>query len=259
MAKAPAKKDEKKPDAEAEGEAQPPKKKGKLPLVLGLVLLLAGGGGATWFFVFKDKGADATQQQAKPQPPKPPVFVPLDAFTVNLSTESGDQYLQLAATLKVLDPSTADAVKLYMPELRHKTLVLLSTKRPTEITSGEGRERLAEELRQTANNVLLAATGRPVKPILLDVPRPAEEGAESAEAPKADAVPADTPKPEEGAKAQEGAPADAGAASAAASATVSAAAPATAPAAPAKPATILSKAASDDPVQSVFFTSFIIQ
>lgn len=251
MAKAPAKKEEKKPEAEAEGEEQQPKKKGKLPLIIGLVVLLAAGGGGAWFFMFRDKGGEAATQQAKPQPPKPPVFVPLDAFTVNLASEQGDQYLQVAATLKVLDQGAADAIKQYMPEMRHRTLVLLSSKKPMEIASGEGRERLAEELRQTANNVLLAAAGKPVKPIVLDVPRPAEEGAPAAaEAPKAE----EAAKAEEGAKPQEGAPAEAGAAQA------QPAPPPAAAAAPAvKPSTVLSKAAADDPVQSVFFTSFIIQ
>lgn len=254
MAKAPAKKEEKKPEAEAEGEEQQPKKKGKLPLIIGLVVLLAAGGGGAWFFMFRDKGGEAATQQAKPQPPKPPVFVPLDAFTVNLSSESGDQYLQVAATLKVLDQGAGDAIKQYMPELRHKTLVLLSTKKPMEITSGEGRERLAEELRQTANNVLLAAAGKPVKPIVLDVPRPAEEGTPAAEAPKTE----EAPKAEEGAKPQEGAPAEAGAAATQPAPTQPAPAQPASAAAP-KPATMLSKAAADDPVQSVFFTSFIIQ
>jgi flagellar FliL protein len=250
MAKAPAKKEEKKPEAEAEGEEQQPKKKGKLPLIIGLVVLLAAvvGGGA-WFFMFRDKGGEAATQQAKPQPPKPPVFVPLDAFTVNLSSEQGDQYLQVAATLKVLDQGAADAIKQYMPELRHKTLVLLSTKRPQEIASGEGRERLAEELRQTANNVLLAAVGKPVKPIVIDVPKPVAEGAAAAEAPKQE----EAPKADE-AKPQEGAAADAGTAAPPAPPQ-----PAPTPAAAPKPATVLSKAAADDPVQSVFFTSFIIQ
>ena len=242
MAKAPA--NNKKPDAAAEGEEQPPKKKGKLPLILGIVVLLAAAGGGAWFFLFKDKEADATQQ-AKVLAPKPPVFVPLDAFTVNLSAEQGDQYLQVAATLKVLDQPAADAAKQYMPEVRHKTLVLLSSKKASEIASGEGRERLAEEIRQTANNVLLAATGRPVKPIVLDVPRPDDDAPPVAEA-KPEA-PAEAPKPDEGDKPQEGATADAGAP----------ASPAEAPAP--KPATMLSKAAADDPVQSVFFTSFIIQ
>jgi flagellar FliL protein len=250
MAKAPPKKEDKNAEAPAEEEGQPPKKKGKLPLILGLVVLLAAAGGGAWFFMFKDKGEDTAQQQAKPQPPKPPVFVPLDAFTVNLSAEQGDQYLQVAATLKVLDQPAADAAKLYMPEVRHRTLVLLSSKKAAEVTSAEGRERLAEEIRQTANNILLAATGRPVKPIVLDVPRPAGEEPPSADA-KPENAAAETPKPAEVDKPQEGAAAEA-------------ATPVAAPAAPvappaSKPATMLSRAAADDPVQSVFFTSFIIQ
>ena len=255
MAKAPPKKDEKKPEAAAEGEEQPPKKKGKLPLILGLVVLLAAAGGGAWFFLFKGKGADAAQQEAKAQPLKPPVFVPLDMFTVNLTTEEGGQYLQAATTLKVLDQLAADAVKQYMPEVRHKTLVLLSSKKPSDITTGEGRERLAEEIRQTANNVLLAAAGRPVKPILLDVPRPSDETPPAAEA-KPETPPADAPKPAEGDKPQEGAQAEA--ATPAAPATPATPAAPAAPPAP-KPATMLSRAAADDPVQSVFFTSFIIQ
>lgn len=244
MAKAPPK--DNKPETEGEGEEQPPKKKGKLPLIIGLVLLLAAGGGGAWFFMFRDKGAETAEQQAKPQPPKPPVFVPLDAFTVNLSPEQGDQYLQVAATLKVLDPSAADAVKQYMPELRHKVLVLLSTKKASDIATGQGRERLAEEIRQTANNVLLAATGRPVKPVVLDVPLPAGEAAQENAAEGA-------PKSEEETRPQEGDSPAAGVAPAAP------AEPATPSAAQARPPTMLSKAAADDPVQSVFFTSFIIQ
>lgn len=245
MAKAPPKKEEKKPDAAAEGEEQAPKKKGKLPLILGLVVLLAGAGGGAWFFLSKDKGADAAQQPAQAQAPKPPVFVPLDMFTVNLSADEGGQFLQVGATLRVLDPAAADAVKQYMPEVRHKMLGLLASKKPSQISSGEGRERLAEELRQHVNNILLAAAGRPVKPILLDVPLPAGEAAPAADTQPTEAA-SDAPKPAEGDKPQEGAPAEA-----------AVPAPAAAPAP--KPATLLAKAAADDPVQSVFFTSFIIQ
>ncbi|MBZ0133158.1 MAG: flagellar basal body-associated FliL family protein [Rhodocyclaceae bacterium] len=237
MAKTPPK--GKDPEPEAEGEEQPPKKKGKLPLIIGLVVLIAAVGGGAWFFMLRDKSHDAEPQQVRAQPAKPPLFVPLDAFTVNLSSEQSDQYLQVAATLKVLDQSAADSVKQYMPEVRHRILVLLSTKKVSEIASGEGRERLAEELRQTANNVLLAAAGRPVKPVMLDV-RPSD----------ADAKPdseAEAPKPEnetEAAKPEEGAPA---------------AAPAVAAGEAGRPTSTLAKAADDDPLQSVFFTSFIIQ
>ncbi|MBV6477104.1 MAG: flagellar basal body-associated protein FliL [Rhodocyclaceae bacterium] len=247
MAKAPPKKEE---QNAADDEAPPVKKKGKLPLIIGLVVLLAAAGGGAWFFLFKGKG-DETAQQAKPQAPKPPVFVPLDPFTVNLAADENQQYLQVAATLKVLDQAASDTVKQYMPELRHKTLLLLSSKKPAEIASAAGQERLAEELRQTANNVMLAAAGRPAKPIVLDVPKQGDSMAAEAKAEEKPA--ADSARPEEGAK-----PEDATAEPSAPASPAPALAPATPPVA-AQPATELARAAADDPVQSVFFTSFIIQ
>lgn len=143
------------PDA---AEAAPPPKKGgakKLVLILAVVLLLAGGGGgAAWFFYFRNQGAEATQA-AKPKPPKPPVFVNLEPFTVNLQPETGaDQFLQVVAVLRMSNEEAAEQVKVYMPELRHRTLLLLSGKRASEIAAPDGREKLAEELRDAVNRVI---------------------------------------------------------------------------------------------------------
>ena len=241
MAKAALKIQDKSPQAPAEEAEQPPKKKGKLPLILALLVVLAAAGGA-WFFLFKGDAAEAGRE-AKVQPPRPPVFVPLEAFTVNLTPEQGGQYLQVSATLKVLDIQSGNAVKQYMPEIRHRILLLLTTKKASVISSSEGRELLSEELRQVTNNILLSAVGRVPKPVALTVTTsPAEEPTAAAEATaEAETSPGDAPRPqEEGAKAE---------------------VPAPAPAAPpaAKPVMTLAKAAADDPVQSVFFTSFIIQ
>ena len=247
MAKAPTK--EKKPEAEAEGEgeAQQPKKKGKLPLILALVAVLAvGGGGAAWFFLSKGKGAEAPHE-AKAEPLKPPVFVQIENFTVNLTAEGAEQYLQVSATLKVLDAHAGDAVKLYMPEVRHRILLLLSAKKGSEINSVEGRERLAEEIRVTTNNILLVAAGKAPRPLPGQQNGSASARAEGkiAPAPAHDASekPAPEAKPEGGeeAKAPEEAAKPQG---------EQAAAP---------PASAPSRAAPEDPVQSVFFTSFIIQ
>ncbi len=208
------------PDAREKEEAgeEKPRKKSKLPLVIGLVVLLAAAGGGGYFFL-QGKSEQAPEQ--KPVAAKAPIFVALEPFTVNLSSDEGEQYLQVAATLKVLDPSAVDAIKLHMPEVRHRMLTLLASKKPSQISSGEGRERLAEEMRQTAGNILLAAAGKPIKPIVLEEPASAE--------------PADaTASGEETTEQDENA-------------------------VTARPAKVLAKAAADDPVQSVFFTSFIIQ
>lgn len=239
MAKAALKIQEKSPQAPAEEAEQPPKKKGKLALILALLVVLAAGGGAG-FFLFKSNGAEA-EREAKVQPPRPPVFVPLEAFTVNLTPEQGGQYLQVSATLKVLDVQSGDAVKQYMPEIRHRILLLLATKQASVISSSEGRELLSEELRQVTNNILLRAVGRAPKPVVLTVTAsPAEEPTPAAEATaEAETSPGDAANPQE----------------------AGAEVPAPVPAAPtaARPVLTLAKAAADDPVQSVFFTSFIIQ
>lgn len=267
MAKAPPAKENTKEDV-AEGEELPPKKKGKLPLLIGLLVVLIVAGGAGWYF-FSKKSA-VTEEPVKVVKPKPPVFVPLDPFTVNLAASAqGEQYLQVAATLKVLDPPSADALKQYMPEMRHRILTLLASKNPAELASGEGRERLAEEMRQTANNILLAANGNPVKPIRLDVPITADSGsaeeapAAAAAAAASDKEDAQAPAPGSDAEEKPAAPAapaqqNSEAAVAAQGAAGKPAASATAAAKPA-PATRLARASEDDPVQNVFFTSFIIQ
>jgi flagellar FliL protein len=144
--------------ADAAGEAKP-KKKGKLLVLIGvaLVVLLAAAGGA-WFFLHKKSGEDA-EPEAKAQPAKPPVFVNLEPFTVNLQPDQGEQYLQVVTVLKVEDAKAGDSIKQYMPELRHRMLLLLSAKRASEISAVPGREKLAEELRNEANAIVAASAG----------------------------------------------------------------------------------------------------
>lgn len=159
MAKAPAK-----PEA-VEGDAPAPKKSKKmLILVIVLaILLLVVGGGAAFLLLSKNKHADEGQaaDAHEPEPPKvtidkghPPVFVPLDAFTVNLQRESGDHFLQAVIVLRVSDAKVGEELKLYMPEIRHRVNLLLSSKLPSEISNIEGREALAEEIMIEANDVL---------------------------------------------------------------------------------------------------------
>lgn len=146
--------------APAEGEA--PKKKGKMMIIIiAAVVVLALAGGGAFFFLSKKGGEEGAAEQAKKkpvahksEPGKPPTFVPLEPFTVNLQQEVGEQYLQAAVVLKVDDPHAGDQVKAYMPELRDRVLLLLSSKKASEISSGEGREALADDLKNEVNGIL---------------------------------------------------------------------------------------------------------
>ncbi|MGC3965361.1 MAG: flagellar basal body-associated FliL family protein [Rhodocyclaceae bacterium] len=92
----------------------------------------------------------------KAEPGKPPVFVNLDPFTVNLqASDTGvEQYLQAVATLRVSDEKAAEQIKLYMPQIRHEVLSLMAAKTSADVSTLEGRKQLAEEIRDVSNEVL---------------------------------------------------------------------------------------------------------
>lgn len=160
MSKAPAKAEA------AEGEA--PAKGGKKKLIIiivAVVLVLAIAGGAAFMLMGKKKhaaeGEEAEEEPAHHEPPKvkvdpskPPVFVPLEQFTVNLAPEEGEHFLQVTMVLRVSDAKVGDTLKLYMPELKHRVIMLLSSKKPSELVPAEGREELADQVKEEANDVL---------------------------------------------------------------------------------------------------------
>ena len=175
MAKAPAK---------AEEGDDVPKKKGKLGLIIVIVLLVvlilvaAGVGALLLLKGGKDKDAEEHAQQAAPAAAqlqtagtvdltKPPTFVPLDAFTVNLRRDEGDHYLQVVAVLRLADATMDPTLKAFMPEIRHRINLLLSSKLPSEIATIEGRQALALTITEQINEALgfkpmRDAAGQPV-------------------------------------------------------------------------------------------------
>jgi flagellar FliL protein len=168
------------------GEAKPRKSKRKLMVVLVAVVVLLAGGAAAALLVAK-KGGDAGHEQAATHSRTPPVFVNLEPFTVNLQTESGEQYLQAVATLRLADKGVEDNIKTYMPEMRHRILLILSGKKASEISSPEGRELLANEIRTRANEILTGTADHNQ-----DVSA-AAKGAEKGVAPTAHAASKDDP------------------------------------------------------------------
>lgn len=122
-----------------------------------LVLGLAGGGAA--FFVMKKKaaeraaaeaeGGDAADTKAakkKAERKGPPVFVPLETFTVNLADREVERYAQIGITLEVDDAKIGEQLKQYMPAIRNNILMVLAHKTSAELLEREGKTRLAEEV-----------------------------------------------------------------------------------------------------------------
>ena len=132
------------------------KSRKKLFLLVALVLLLAGGGGAAaWYFMGSKPAADATKA-AKAEPPKPPVFVVMEPFTVNLQNDGVEQFLQLAFTLQVASSEQVELIKVYNPQVRSRLLLLLSSKKATEINTADGKKKLSADIMATVNQPFTA-------------------------------------------------------------------------------------------------------
>ena len=121
------------------------KSRKKLFLIMGIAILAIGIGGSTGA-LYLNKRNVSSKNAVKYVPEKPPVFLNLESFTVNLQSEDGGQYLQIAFTLQVEDDKQVEIFKQNMPQVRNRILMLLSSKKPSDIASTEGKKQLAGEI-----------------------------------------------------------------------------------------------------------------
>lgn len=154
--------------AEAEAAAPPPKKKGKLKLfiIAGIVLALVAAGGGAYFFMKKkaaDEAADGgdasgetrARKRDKSDSHAAPSFYKFDKpFTVKLQTEQQEAYLQTEVQLRVLDAAVLESLKQYEPELKHRIMLILLSKKASDLSTAPGVQRLSNEIREIVNNTL---------------------------------------------------------------------------------------------------------
>jgi flagellar FliL protein len=117
------------------------KSKKKMFIIVGLLVLLLGGGGAAAWFLTQ---GSHDPKEAHVEPSKPPIFMPLETFTVNL--QGGDQYLQADITLQVADEADIEAIKVQMPRVRSRLLTLLSSQSAESLASTESKKKLAQDI-----------------------------------------------------------------------------------------------------------------
>ena len=129
----------------AEAPAAGSSKKKLIIIILAAVLASsAAAGGAVWFLGRNKAHTPAAEE--KHAASTPAIFLPLEPFTVNLATENTDQFLQVTIHLQVADAPTVELFKSNVAIVRNRILILLSSKKASEINSVEGKEKLAEEI-----------------------------------------------------------------------------------------------------------------
>ncbi|MDR3299299.1 MAG: flagellar basal body-associated protein FliL [Candidatus Accumulibacter sp.] len=157
----------------------PPKQGGKkLLIVIILLLVVILIGGASAFLVMHRHSAedadDDDEEVVEPVKHKKkavkntnPVYVAMEAFTVNLTSETGDQFVQVVLSVEIEDAEAGEQIKAYTPKIRNNVMLLLSTKRASELLTKEGKEQLAGEIRDQMNKVLSPnAKDAPVREVL---------------------------------------------------------------------------------------------
>lgn len=176
--------DAKKTEAEAVVAAPKPRKtKWILFAAIGVLVLALGGGVAAFFLMKKPAGAEGAEHAEAPKkkkvdPAAAPVFYKFDKpFTVKLATEQQDAYLQAEVQLKLLDASGTDVIKANEPEIKHKITLTLMGRKASMLTSAEGVQKLANELRDTVNKVLSPPAPAKEKPAEKAAEKPAEGAA----------------------------------------------------------------------------------
>ena len=154
--------DEEKEPAEGAGS-----KKGKSKLILIIVIALVvalGGGFAVWKFVLSSDDANGEVQAegqegktvgdaGKPEEPFEWIMTLLDPFIVNLFDGEGVRYLKVKIEIQIKDIHQED-IKKMIPQVRNSLIILLSSKKYTEIGSIEGKVRLRQEILYRLHRIL---------------------------------------------------------------------------------------------------------
>lgn len=167
---------------ETESTAEPKKSKSGLLIIIIVVLLLIIIGGAIVAFLLMsgDEEAAHAQQQHVEQPAAPQVqhksapskakddgdemaskklneigtLYPLDAFTVNLKSESGRRYLKTTISLELNGKELSLELDNKTPVIRDRIIRILTSKTLEEISSKKGKQKISEQIMDTLNSMI---------------------------------------------------------------------------------------------------------
>jgi flagellar FliL protein len=168
--------------SDTEDADHPAPKNGKKVLILIIIAFLAAlaiGGGVTYFLMNRQTAEESEEEEEvptpvekpkrvererrKPAPPKeipPPAYVAMDPFTVNLTPENGDQFLLVGLSVEISDEAIGEKIKIYTPKLRNNIMLLLSSKKASELTPREGKQKLSTEIRDLMNEIVEPGSSR---------------------------------------------------------------------------------------------------
>ncbi|ARS49507.1 flagellar basal body-associated protein FliL [Ectopseudomonas hydrolytica] len=136
-------------------------------IVVGLLLAVGLSIGGTWFILSKgDKADDAKPAEAAS--PATPVRQPalyqdlMPAFVVNFNHQGRTRYLQVSMALMSRDAAGVEKLKVHMPVLRNRLVMLLSGQDFAALQTPLGKEMLLQQALASVQELAQKETGSTV-------------------------------------------------------------------------------------------------
>jgi flagellar FliL protein len=155
------------PQESASADAKPAGKM-KLIVLIAVVVLLAVGlsVGGTWFFLHKSDGAADAEAHAEAEPAVPlkqaAIYEELvPAFVVNFKHQGRARYMQVSVALMARDQVALDALKVHMPVLRNRLVMLFSGQDFAALMTPVGKEMLRQQATASVQELAEKETGKP--------------------------------------------------------------------------------------------------
>lgn len=150
----------------ADAEVKPASKM-KLIIIIAIAVLLAVGlsvGGTVFFLGKKDAGADEAKAQASVEPAVPvkqaAIYEELSpAFVVNFNYQGRPRYMQVSVALMTRDQAALDALKVHMPVLRNRLVMLFSGQDFASLITPVGKEMLRQQATASVQELAEKETG----------------------------------------------------------------------------------------------------
>ncbi|WP_136064845.1 flagellar basal body-associated protein FliL [Modicisalibacter radicis] len=125
-------------------------KKSKPWWLLGLLIILISVACSAGVYYLLDSRSAASEEVTEAAPPveaEPPIFVPVQPFTVNIQSDDYSQrLLYIGLSLKVDDEEASQLVKTHMPQIRSRLLMLLSSQNADDLITPQGKEKLSRQI-----------------------------------------------------------------------------------------------------------------
>ncbi len=155
------------PQDTAPVEVVKPAGKMKVIILIVVVLLLAVGlsVGGTWFVLHKSAAkseAKAEEAATSAVPVKQPAIYEelMPAFVVNFKHKGRARYMQVSVALMARDQVALDALKVHMPVLRNRLVMLFSSQDFEALTTPVGKEMLLQQATASVQELAQKETGK---------------------------------------------------------------------------------------------------